>query len=250
MNPASLISHIGAGAKSSSKLLVVLMLLGAGLASAQTSPSDIASRMETSTRRQMLSIERMKTAAMKAAMKTPPAAQTRSVTSEPKTGPHGDFFLLPPPAVGPPLFVKPECEPLPVAEVDELVTQAGDASSVSPDLLRSVMKQESGFRPCAVSEKGAMGLMQLMETTANDFGVRNAFDPRENVTAGARLMRQLINLYDGDLTLALSAYNAGSGRVDPSFGIPKIPETMDYVNKVLSVLQASELTKAPQSRGD
>jgi soluble lytic murein transglycosylase-like protein len=95
-----------------------------------------------------------------------------------------------------------------------------------------------------------MGLMQLMETTASDLGVRNAFDPRENVTAGARLMRQLINLYDGDLTLALSAYNAGSGRVDPSFGIPAIPETMDYVNKVLSAFHASELAKAPRSNGD
>jgi soluble lytic murein transglycosylase-like protein len=246
MNPASLLSHIGDIKKTSSKLLAVLMLIGAGLATAQTSPSDTASRMEASTQRQILSIVRMRTAAMK----TPVAAQTRSVAAEPKTGRSNDFFLLPPPAGGPPVYVKPECEPLPVTEVDALVTQAGDAASVSPDLLRSVIKQESGFRPCAVSEKGAMGLMQLMETTASDFGVSNAFDPRENVTAGAKLMRQLINLYDGDLTLALSAYNAGSGKVDPSFGVPQIPETMDYVNKVLSTFRASELAKTPRSKGD
>jgi soluble lytic murein transglycosylase-like protein len=245
MNPASLLSHIGDIKKTSSKLLAVLMVISAGLATAQTSPSDTASRMEASTQRQILSVARMKTAAMK----TPVAAQTRSFAGEPKPG-RGEFFLLPPPAGEPQVYVKPECEPLPVTEIDELVTQAGDAESVSPDLLRSVMKQESGYRPCAVSEKGAMGLMQLMETTASDFGVSNAFDPRENVAAGAKLMRQLINLYDGDLPLALSAYNAGSSRVDPSLGVPRIPETMDYVNKVLSLFQASELAKTPRSKGD
>jgi soluble lytic murein transglycosylase-like protein len=245
MNLVSLLSHIGAGTESSSKF-AVLMLICAGLTSAQTSPADPVSRMDTSTQRQILSVARMKTAALKASI----AAQKRSVNREPGTSPRDEFFLLPPPAGGPPAFVKPQCEPLPVSEVDELVTEAGEASSVSPDLLRSVMKAESGFRPCAVSGKGAMGLMQLMETTASDLGVRNAFDPRENVTAGARLMRQLINLYDGDLPLALSAYNAGSGRVDPSFGIPEIPETVDYVNKVLSVFQASEPAKTPGSRTD
>jgi soluble lytic murein transglycosylase-like protein len=95
-----------------------------------------------------------------------------------------------------------------------------------------------------------MGLMQLMEATAGDLGVRDVFDPRENVTAGARLLKRLINLYNGDLTLALSAYNAGPGRVDPSFGIPEIPETMDYVNKILSVFQATEQAKTPHPKGD
>ncbi len=183
-------------------------------------------------------------------MKTPVAAQTRSVAGGPKTGAPGEFFLLPPPAGGPPVYVKPQCEPLPAAEVDELVTKAGDASSVSPDLLRSVIKEESGFRPCAVSSKGAMGLMQLMGTTAHDLGVRNAFDPQENVSAGAKFIRQLINFYDGDLTLALSAYNAGPGRVDPALGVPKIPETMDYVNKVLSTFLASEPAQTPHAKGD
>jgi len=95
-----------------------------------------------------------------------------------------------------------------------------------------------------------MGLMQLMEATASDLGVRNVFDPRENVTAGARFLRRLIDLYSGDLTLALSAYNAGPGRVDASFGIPEIPETIDYVNRVLSVVQPSKPARGEASGAD
>jgi soluble lytic murein transglycosylase-like protein len=243
MNPVSLLSHIGVKANNSSKLLMIVMLIGSGLANAQSSPSDTASRMDTSTHRQILSITRMKAAAIKTSI----AAQKRPVKREAGTVPGGGFFLLPPLSGAPP-YVGPQCDPLPAAEVDDLVTKAGDASSVSPDLLRSVIKQESGFRPCAVSEKGAMGLMQLMGPTAGDLGVKNAFDPRENVTAGAKFLRQLINLYSGDVTLALSAYNAGSGRVDPAYGIPEIPETTDYVNKILSTLQASELAKTPLSK--
>jgi hypothetical protein len=231
MTLASLLSHIGTLIRNSSGFVVLSMLIGAGLAAAQTSPSDIASRMETSTQRQLVSVARMKTSV---------DAQAQSVTKQPKSRPSSEFFLLPPPPKGPPLLGKPLCDPLPVTEVDELVTEAGDASSVSPDLLRSVIKQESGFRPCAVSDKGAMGLMQLMETTAGDLGVKNAFDPKENVTAGAKFLKQLLNLYEGDLPLALSAYNAGPGRVNPSLGIPRIPETMDYVNKILSVFESAE----------
>lgn len=178
-------------------------------------------------------------------MRTSIAAQTRSLAAGPKTGAPGEFFLTPPPARGTFAFAGPQCEPLPTAEVEELVTEAADASTVPRGLLRSVMKAESGFRPCAVSVKGAMGLMQLMGPTADDLGVRNAFDPRENVTAGAKLIRRLIDLYNGDLTLALSAYNAGSGRVDPSVGVPGIPETIEYVNKVLSAFHASEPAPTP-----
>jgi hypothetical protein len=217
--------------RNSSAFVVVSMLMGAGLAAAQTSPSDIAGRMETSTQRQIVSVARMK---------TPVDAQAQSVAKQARPRQSGEFFLLPPPPKGPPLSGKALCDPLPIIEVDELVTEAGDASSVSPDLLRSVIRQESGFRPCAVSDKGAMGLMQLMETTASDLGVKDPFDPKENVTAGAKFLKQLINLYNGDLTLALSAYNAGAGRVNPSLGIPRIPETMDYVNKILSAFESTE----------
>lgn len=176
------------------------------------------------------------------AMKASIARQSRSLLKKAEAHPSNGFFVLPPPAGGPPYAAERECPPLPADEVDQLVKHAGAASSVSPDLLRSVMKEESGFRPCAVSGKGAMGLMQLMQSTADDFGVRDAFNSQENVTAGAKFLRQLINLYNGDLALALSAYNAGPRRVDPSMGIPAIPQTMEYVNRVLSVLPISELS--------
>jgi soluble lytic murein transglycosylase-like protein len=245
MSPASLLSHIGVG-MGISNLLLVFMLLGAGLVSAQTPPPDTTSRMEASVQRQVTSVSRMTATAMNTSI----AAQMRSLARQPGTESRGGFFMLPPPAGGRSAPAEPQCKALPSAEVDELVTQAGEASSVSPDLLRSVIKQESGYRPCAVSGKGAMGLMQLMEATANDLGVRNAFDPRENVTAGARFLRQLIDLYSGNLTLALSAYNAGPGRVDASFGIPEIPETMDYVNRVLSVVQPSKPPRGQASGAD
>ena len=246
MNPASLLFHIDAKPGISSKLLMGVMLLGGFSASAQTSPADVASRMEASARRQVISVARMNQASAsmsKASIEASIDRQKRSVAKQPRTDSSGGFFVLPPPTAGRPDSAEPQCAALPSTEIDELVTQAGEASSVSPDLLRSVMKQESGFRPCAVSGKGAMGLMQLMGPTADELGVKNAFDPRENANAGAKFLRQLIDLYSGDLSLALSAYNAGPGRVDAAFGVPRIPETMNYVNRILSGVPGSEATR-------
>jgi len=233
------------------------MILGGFSASAQTPTSDAASRMEASARRQMQSVTRMNKASArtnKASIEASIERQKRSLAKQPGTDSSGGFFLLSPPAASRPDSAEPQCEALPSAEVDDLVTQAGEASKVPPALLRSVMKEESGFRPCAVSGKGAMGLMQLMGPTADELGVRDAFDPRENATAGAKFLRQLIDLYSGDLTLALSAYNAGPGRVDAAAGMPRIPETMNYVNRILSAVQGSEAPKqsstAVESPGD
>lgn len=103
------------------------------------------------------------------------------------------------------------------------------------------MKQESDFRPCAVSAKGALGLMQLMPPTAGDLGVRDAFDPRENAIAGAKFLKQLMDHYDGDVSLALGAYNAGPRKVDAIRAIPAIPETQDFVRQVLSFLPGGSL---------
>jgi len=116
------------------------------------------------------------------------------------------------------------------------VDDAAQREDLEPDLIRSVIRQESAARPCAVSSKGAMGLMQLMPTTALQFGVSDAFDPKENVSAGARLLKQLLAMYGGDVSLALGAFNAGPGKVTPSGGLPDYPETLDYVQKVLSFL--------------
>jgi soluble lytic murein transglycosylase-like protein len=129
-----------------------------------------------------------------------------------------------------------ECDPLPAPEVDSLVGETAQREGLSADLLRSVMRQESAFRPCAVSSKGAMGLMQLMPSTAEQFGIEDPFDPVTNLDAGARFLKQLLSKYGGDVPKALGAYNAGPSKVDAAGGVPAIPETMDYVRQILGNL--------------
>jgi hypothetical protein len=127
----------------------------------------------------------------------------------------------------------PDCDPMPDAKIDVIVETAAKAQKLPPKLLRSVAAQESGFRPCAVSKKGAQGLMQLMPATSEEFAVEDPFEPAENLAAGAQYLRQLIDKYGGDLALALAAYNAGPANVEAAKGIPDIPETRDYVKAIL-----------------
>jgi len=156
--------------------------------------------------------------------------QTEPLKSQP-------FFLLPPPQRTPLVAASAaDCEALPAADVDSLIGQAARHEELDADLLRSVMQQESAFRPCAVSPKGAMGLMQLMPATAAQLGVEDPFNPKQNVDAGARFLKQLLNTYSGDVPRALAAYNAGPAKVSPVGGIPFIPETLDYIRKVLELL--------------
>jgi soluble lytic murein transglycosylase-like protein len=129
-----------------------------------------------------------------------------------------------------------DCTPLPASEVDSLVGQASEREGLDQDLLRGVIKQESGFRPCAVSSKGAMGLMQLMPATAGQFGITNPFDAASNVDGGAKFLKQLLNRYSGDIPRALGAYNAGPAKVDAAGGVPAIPETVDYIRQIMSNL--------------
>jgi soluble lytic murein transglycosylase-like protein len=129
-----------------------------------------------------------------------------------------------------------DCDPLPAPKVESLLGETAEREGVSADLLRSVMKQESGFRPCAVSSKGAMGLMQLMPATAEQFGIVDPFDPVSNLDGGARFLKQLLTKYGGDLPKTLGAYNAGPATVDAAGAVPAIPETMDYVRQILSAL--------------
>ncbi|MFL6451218.1 MAG: lytic transglycosylase domain-containing protein [Bryobacteraceae bacterium] len=125
-----------------------------------------------------------------------------------------------------------DCDALAPRETDRLIATAARTQSVSADLLRAVIRQESAFRPCAVSEKGAQGLMQLMPATAAAYNVSDPFDPQQNILAGAAYLRQLMQRYAGDASRALSAYNAGPQRVDPIEGIPDIPETQNYVSSI------------------
>ena len=119
---------------------------------------------------------------------------------------------------------------------DALIREAAREHGLPPALVRAVTEVESAFDPRAVSPKGAMGLMQLMPATAREYGVADAFDAAQNVRAGSRHLRSLIDQF-GDQRLALAAYNAGAGAVRRHRGVPAYRETRDYVRKVEQVQQ-------------
>ncbi len=119
------------------------------------------------------------------------------------------------------------------ATVDSFIVESGTRNSVDPLLLYSIMHQESTFKPRALSNKGASGLMQLMPGTARRFGVSSIWDPRQNVEGGARYMRFLLNMFSGDVNLALAGYNAGEGAVMKyGYRVPPYNETQEYVRRI------------------
>jgi soluble lytic murein transglycosylase-like protein len=120
-------------------------------------------------------------------------------------------------------------------DIDNAIEQAAARHNVDPNLVRAVVKVESNFNPNAVSRKGAMGLMQLMPSTARQLKVRNPFDPEQNVDAGVRHLKQLLESYDGDIKLTLAAYNAGAGAVARSSGVPRYAETQNYVRRITNL---------------
>lgn len=118
------------------------------------------------------------------------------------------------------------------AEIDAAIQAAAAHHNVDPNLVRAVIKVESNFNPRAVSPKGAMGLMQLMPKTARDLAVNNPFDPQQNVDAGVRHLKGLLDNFGGDVPLSLAAYNAGAGAVARNKGVPPYRETRDYVKRI------------------
>lgn len=118
--------------------------------------------------------------------------------------------------------------------IEKCIQEAAQKYDLTPQLIKAVIKAESGFRVDAVSVAGAQGLMQLMPATAKDLGVTNPFDIRQNIDGGARYLRQMFDLFDGDARLALSAYNAGPGNVQKYGGDVPFPETRRYVARVLA----------------
>jgi soluble lytic murein transglycosylase-like protein len=122
-----------------------------------------------------------------------------------------------------------------VQDIDAAIDMAAARHNVDPNLVRAVVKVESNFNPNAVSRKGAMGLMQLMPSTARSLKVRNPFDPEQNVDAGVRHLKQLLESYGGDVKLTLAAYNAGSGAVARSAGVPHFAETQNYVRRITNL---------------
>ncbi len=114
-----------------------------------------------------------------------------------------------------------------------MINTAARRFQMDPHLIKAVIKVESDFKNQAVSHKGAQGLMQLMPGTVRDMGVRSVYDPHDNIMGGTRYLKMLYEQFNGDLELALAAYNAGPARVAEAGGIPRIPETVNYVKKVL-----------------
>jgi len=210
-------------------LWLLSLALWVPLRAEQKAESGSASAMQESLAKQRLSVEK----------------QLRGIQ-------HAGFFSLPPPEpIGagfsdevdlqdPPPAASARstagCEPLPEDRLKPLIEEAARSEDVQPDLLRSVIRLESGAHPCAVSPKGAQGLMQLMPATSQQFSVSDPFDAEQNIQAGAKLLKQLLTRYGGDISKALAAYNAGPGRVDQAGAVPPIPETIRYVSSILAML--------------
>jgi soluble lytic murein transglycosylase-like protein len=199
-------------------VLVLVCILPAAAQSPAGFEEKVRSAMEQSIEKQRASIQKQAVSAM-------------PVANLPPSG----FFTAPWPA--PASFtpqIQAACDPMPKDKLDQLVNGAAKSEGVDPQLVQAVIDRESASKPCAVSVKGAQGLMQLMPATAAELGVKDAFDAKENVEAGTRFLKQLLTKYNGDVSLALGAYNAGAGRVDHDGGIPEIPETINYVKDILA----------------
>ena len=219
------------------------------------------SAMRESLERQRAAIDRMRDSIESNSLQTQQASVSRQLSqlqgnsgshstpmgaSTPKEEPaiastDKPFFALPWPDAAPLAVpniqvVDESCQALPQPQVDQLISSASRKWSIDPGLLRSVMRQESGFKACAVSTAGAMGLMQIMPDTADSLGLDDPYDPAKNVDAGAQYLKMMLNRYQGDTSMALAAYNAGPGRVDKSGGIPQISETIQYITNILKSL--------------
>jgi soluble lytic murein transglycosylase-like protein len=134
------------------------------------------------------------------------------------------------------------------ADLDAIFEAAGRRYNLSPNLLKAVARVESNFRPHVVSRAGAMGVMQLMPGTAQGLGVTDPFDPEQNIMGGARYLRQLLDRFNGDLRVALSAYNGGQGRVGRN-GNQVLPFTENYVANVLRHFNGGDITAGTVSFG-
>jgi soluble lytic murein transglycosylase-like protein len=132
------------------------------------------------------------------------------------------------------------------ADLGSIIQSASSRTHIDADFLASVIRAESANNPLAVSRKGAQGLMQLMPSTAGTLGVRDSFDPADNVDGGARYLLQLLERYQGDAVKALAAYNAGPQRVDQYHGVPPYRETHAYVARIINDYNRKKLAQQKQ----
>jgi soluble lytic murein transglycosylase-like protein len=166
---------------------------------------------------------------VRAAMEPSLALQRASVTRQAHTAGVGILPYTAPTLAMPP----PDCDPIPQPQLSRMIDEASAKNGISADLVKEVARQESGFKPCVISNQGAAGLMQLMPATQVQFAVSDPLDARESLDAGAKLLKQLLDRYGGDVAKALGAYNAGAARVDQADGVPDIAETKNYVFSIL-----------------
>jgi len=218
------------------KVAVLGLWLGLWMGLGHAPGQGADSAMQASVARQAEAIARMQISIEKQ------RAALRAAHPESAAGGGGTFFTIPFTPSSRPSFalswpaLGAGCDPLPEAELTPLIQKAAQHEGLDASLLRAVAEQESGFRSCAISLKGAMGLMQLMPATVQELGVRDPFDPAESLLSGAHFLKQLLGRFGGDTALALGAYNAGPERVEESGGVPQIPETLRYVQQILSKL--------------
>ena len=205
----------------------------------QSASTDMRKAMEASAERQRTSIGAMRTAltAQKASIQKQAAAASLAVADAAASD---SFLTFPWPAPNPVLSSRFDCKPMPDDQLAPMIQTTSAREGVSAALIRAVAARESAFYPCAVSPKGAMGLMQLMPGTQKYFRVTDPFSPEQSLAAGSRLLKQLLDRYQGDLPKALGAYNAGAGQVDRAGGVPPIRETEDYVSGILTQLATGQ----------
>jgi len=141
----------------------------------------------------------------------------------------------------PPTVAIAKAKPLDAKALNEVINSISDRHQIDPDFINSVIHAESGFNAHAVSPKGARGLMQLMPQTANQLGVNNSFDPKDNVEGGTRYLRELLEQYNFDIVKALAAYNAGPQRVQKYHGVPPYYETRAYIARIIREFNKKKL---------
>ena len=182
----------------------------------------------TADRRRQKRRRHMRTAVLAAAMSGAPLARpVIAIFPSAKMLPHVD--------------VTTEFEVVPASEAYEAIIQEAAAEyDLDAALIRAVMQAESAFHPYAVSRAGAEGLMQLMPALADEMGVSDSFDPRENIRGGVRYLKRLLDYHNGDLDLALASYNAGPGNVERYGGVPPFRETRNYIKTIKAIYKRSK----------